>query len=135
MAVQNRRSMDPFEMMFNGFSGYVDVKKELRANSLKLNVERLPEGRPADFSGAVGKFDISSTISDTELKTNNEFTVKVIVKGAGNMRLMSNPVFELPTEFDSYDPVIDNKFRLTANGFNGEKIYEYLITPRPVVHT
>lgn len=130
VAVQSRRSMDPFEMMFNGFSGYVNVNKDLRSNSLKLNVEKLPEGRPADFSGAVGDFDINSSISSTDLKTNSEFTLKVTVKGAGNMRLMSNPVLELPVEFESYDPVIDNKFRLTANGFQGEKVYEYLITPK-----
>ena len=130
VAVQSRRSMDPFEMMFNGFSGYVNVNKDLRSNSLKLNVEKLPEGRPAGFSGAVGDFDIKSTISSTDLKTNSEFTLKVTVKGAGNMRLMSNPVLELPVEFEAYDPVIDNKFRLTSNGFQGEKVYEYLITPK-----
>lgn len=130
VAVQSRRSMDPFEMMFNGFSGYVNVNKELRSNSLKLNVEKLPEGRPADFSGAVGEFGITGTISNTDLKTNNEFTLKITVKGAGNMRLMSNPVLELPTEFESYDPVIDNKMRLTTNGFQGEKVYEYVITPK-----
>lgn len=130
VAVQSRRSMDPFEMMFNGFSGYVNVNKDLRSNSLKLNVEKLPEGRPADFSGAVGDFSIKSSISSTDLKTNSEFTLKVTVKGAGNMRLMSNPVLELPVEFEAYDPVIDNKFRLTANGFQGEKVYEYLITPK-----
>lgn len=131
VAVQSRRNMDPFEMMFSGFSsGYVNVNKDLRSNSLKLNVEKLPGSRPADFSGAVGDFSIKSSISSTDLKTNSEFTLKVTVKGAGNMRLMSNPVLELPVEFESYDPVIDNKFRLTNNGFQGEKVYEYLITPK-----
>lgn len=141
VAVQNRRSMDPFEMMFNGFAGYVDVKKMLRTKPLELEVEKLPFGKPADFSGGVGNFSISSTISDTNLKTNSEFTLKVTVKGAGNMRLLGNPQLELPVEFESYDPVIDNKFRLSANGFKGEKVYEYLITPKasgtytiPAVH-
>lgn len=141
VAVQNRRSMDPFEMMFNGFAGYVDVKKMLKTKPLELEVEKLPFGKPADFSGGVGNFSISSTISDTNLKTNSEFTLKVTVKGAGNMRLLGNPQLELPVEFESYDPVIDNKFRLSANGFKGEKVYEYLITPKasgtytiPAVH-
>lgn len=130
VAVQNRRNIDPFEMMFNGFPGYVNVNKNLRSNSLKLNVQKLPEGRPADFSGAVGDFSINSTISSTDLKTNSEFTLKVIVKGTGNMRLIGNPTMELPTEFEAYDPVIENKFRLTSNGFQGEKVYEYLVTPK-----
>ena len=130
VAVQNRRSADPFEMMFNGFAGYVDVKKMLKTKALKLDVEKLPSGRPADYSGGVGNYSISATISDTKLKTNSEFTLKVIVKGSGNMRLLGNPQLDLPTEFESYEPVVDNKFKLTSNGFKGEKIYEYLITPK-----
>ncbi|MBQ8694981.1 MAG: protein BatD [Bacteroidaceae bacterium] len=130
VAVQNRRSVDPFEMMFSGFSGYVEVKKVLKTTPLSLEVEKLPFGKPADYSGGVGEFTIGSTINNTKLKTNSEFTLKVIVKGTGNMRLLGNPQFELPTEFESYDPVIENNFRLTANGFKGEKVYEYLITPK-----
>lgn len=130
VAVQNRRSVDPFEMMFSGFSGYVEVKKVLKTKPLSLEVKKLPFGKPADYSGGVGEFTIGSTINNTKLKTNSEFTLKVIVKGTGNMRLLGNPQFELPTEFESYDPVIENNFRLTANGFKGEKVYEYLITPK-----
>lgn len=130
VAVQNRRSVDPLEMMFSGFSGYVEVKKVLKTTPLSLEVEKLPFGKPADYSGGVGEFTIASTINNTKLKTNSEFTLKVIVKGTGNMRLLGNPQFELPTEFESYDPVIENNFRLTANGFKGEKVYEYLITPK-----
>ena len=89
VAVQSRRSMDPFEMMFNGFSGYVNVNKNLRSNSLKLNVERLPEGRPADFSGAVGDFTISSNISSTDLKTNSEFTLCCVICRSASMSLLS----------------------------------------------
>jgi hypothetical protein len=46
------------------------------------------------------------------------------------MRLMGNPVMELPAEFEAYDPVVDNNFRLASSGFKGEKVYEYLITPK-----
>lgn len=131
VAVQTRRSMDPFEMMFNGRAAYVDVKKTLKTNSLTLNVESLPaNGKPASFSGAVGNFSIRSTLSTVKLKTNEEMTLKVTVKGAGNMKLMGAPKIEFPTEFEVYDPVVSNNFSLKTNGFSGEKVYEYLITPR-----
>ena len=131
VAVQTRRSMDPFEMMFNGRAAYVDVKKTLKTNSLTLNVESLPtNGKPASFSGAVGNFSIKSTLSTAKLKTNEEMTLKVTVKGAGNMKLMGAPKIEFPTEFEVYDPVVSNNFSLKTNGFSGEKVYEYLITPR-----
>ncbi len=130
VAVQTRRSMDPFEMMFNGGYSYVEVKKKLRSNKVIIDVEKLPAGRPEGFSGGVGHFNISSTVSATELKSNEEFTLKVIVKGNGNMKLMGDPVVEIPSEFDVYDPIITNKYKLTGKGFAGEKIYEYVITPR-----
>lgn len=130
VAVQTRRSMDPFEMMFNGGPSYVEVKKSLKTNSLKLNVEKLPTNRPANFSGGVGKFSISSSINNTDLKTNEEITLKVVVKGVGNMKLIGNPEVEFPSEFEVYDPIISNKFSLQNNGFSGEKIYEYVITSR-----
>ena len=130
VAVQTRRNMDPFELMFNGGPSYVEVKKKLKSNALTLNVESLPAGRPAAFSGGVGKFSISSTISNTELKTNEETTLKVVIKGAGNMKLIGAPQIEFPSEFEVYDPVINNKYSLKTNGFSGEKVFEYLITPR-----
>ena len=130
VAVQTRRNMDPFEMMFNGGPSYVEVKKILKSNPLTLNVESLPAGKPVAFSGGVGKFSISSTISNTDLKTNEEITLKVIVKGVGNMKLIGAPQMEFPSEFEAYDPIINNKYSLKNNGFSGEKVFEYLVTPR-----
>lgn len=130
VAVQTRRSMDPFEMMFNGRAAYVDVKKSIKSNKLTLDVEALPAGKPASFTGAVGNFSISSSLSTSNLKTNEEMTLKVKVKGTGNMKLMGAPEVDIPSEFDVYDPVISNNFSLKSSGFSGEKVYEYLITPR-----
>lgn len=130
VAVQTRRSMDPFEMMFNGGPSYVEVKKNIRSNRLKLDVKSLPAGKPSGFSGGVGEFTASSSISSEKVKTNEEITLKVNVKGIGNMKLAGAPVIEFPSEFEAYDPIITNKFSLKTNGFSGEKVFEYLITPR-----
>ena len=130
VAVQTRRTMDPFEMMFNGGYSYVEVKKKIKSNRVVINVEKLPADKPRGFSGAVGRFSINSSISSDKLKSNEEFTLKVTVKGDGNMKLMGDPVVEFPSEFDVYDPIITNKYKLTNRGFAGEKIYEYVVTPR-----
>lgn len=129
VAVQTRRSMDPFEMMFNGGSSYVEVRKKLKSNKVLIDVEKLP-AKPDGFSGAVGHFSVSSTISVDKLKSNEEFTLKVVVKGDGNMKLMGDPVVEFPSEFDVYAPIITNNYKLTSKGFAGEKVYEYVVTPR-----
>ena len=130
VAVQTRTSFDPFEMMFNGGYSYVEVKKNIKSNRIFIDVEKLPAGKPSGFSGAVGHFNINSTVTTTSLKSNEELTFKVIVKGDGNMKLMGDPVVDFPSEFDYYDPIITNKYKLTSKGFAGEKIYEYVVTPR-----
>ena len=130
VAVQTRRSMDPFEMMFNGGSSYVEVRKKIKSNKVTVEVEKLPAGKPSGYSGGVGHFSLSSTISTEQLKSNEEFTLKVTVKGNGNMKLMGDPIVEFPSEFDVYDPIITNNYRLTTKGFVGEKTYEYVVTPR-----
>lgn len=130
VAVQTRNTMDPFEMMFNGGYSYVEVRKKIRSNKIVIDVEKLPAGKPEGFSGGVGHFTLNSTISTDKLKSNEEFTLKVIVKGDGNMKLMGDPIVEFPSEFDVYDPIVTNNYKLTTKGFAGEKVYEYVVTPR-----
>ena len=130
VAVQTRRSLDPFEMMFSGGAYDVEVKRKLRTNKLVLNVKELPAGNSGNFSGAVGKFDISASLNKDAFKTNEEFTLKVTVKGTGNMKLMGNPQINFPSGLYVFDPVIDNKFSLSSRGFTGERVYEYVITPK-----
>ena len=46
------------------------------------------------------------------------------------MKLLGNPIIDFPSELEVYDPIISNNFTLKTNGFAGEKVYEYVITPR-----
>ena len=124
------RSSDPFDAFFNGGSNYVTVNKPLATPKLTINVEPLPSGKPASFSGAVGEFSISSSINTKELKTNDAVTIKLILSGTGNMKLINTPEVNFPKDFEVYDPKIDNKFSLSRNGLSGNKVFEYLAIPR-----
>ena len=93
-------------------------------------MKELPEGKPANFSGGVGEFTISSSISTQELKTNDAVTIKLVISGTGNMKLINTPEVKFPQDFEIYDPKVDNKFNLTRNGLAGSKVIEYLAIPR-----
>lgn len=121
---------DPFEAFFNGGGNVVQVKKSLLTPQLTIDVKSLPAGKPEDFSGGVGEFNITSSINTTSVKTNDAVTVKLVISGSGNLKLLSNPEIKFPEEFEIYDPKVDNKFRLTNAGLSGSKIIEYLAIPR-----
>lgn len=129
VALQNR-NIDPFEAFFNGGAGYVEVKKKIVAPAVKIHVDPLPT-RPAGFSGAVGSnFNISAQLDKTKAKTNDPITLRVIVSGTGNLKLIKQPVVTFPKDFDHYDPKVTDKTKLTTNGVEGSMVYDFMAVPR-----
>ena len=129
IVVQQNRNIDPFEAFFNGGSGYVEVKKKIQAPGIEIQVNPLPE-RPANFSGGVGKFTVSAQLDKTETKANDPVSMRIIVSGTGNLKLMKQPVVNLPNDFDKYEPKVTDKSKLTTNGIEGSMVYDILIVPR-----
>lgn len=124
------QSADPFDAFFNGGSSVIEIKKSIATPKIAINVNPLPAGKPSDFSGGVGEFTISSSINSKDLKTNDAITIKLVISGTGNLKLISNPEINFPDDFEVYDPKVDNQVRLTREGLTGNKVIEYLAIPR-----
>ena len=129
IVVQQNRNVDPMEAFFNGGSGYVEVKKDIKAPGITMQVDPLPQ-RPANFSGGVGKFNISASLDKKEVKAGEPITLRVVVGGIGNLKLLKQPVVNFPKDFDKYDAKVTDKTRLTANGVEGNMVYDFLAVPR-----
>ena len=129
IVVQQNRNIDPFEAFFNGGSGYIEVKKKIQAPGIEIQVDPLPQ-RPANFSGGVGKFNISAQFDKTEIKANDPVSMRLIVSGTGNLKLIKQPVVNFPKDFDKYEPKVTDKTKLTSNGIEGSMIYDILVVPR-----
>lgn len=129
IVVQRNRNVDPFEAFFNGGSAYMEVKRNVVAPAVTIQVLPLPK-RPAGFSGGVGKFHISSTVDKAEVKAGDPVNLSVTISGTGNLKLLKQPVLSLPKDFDKYDPKVTDKTKLTQNGVEGSMVYDYLIVPR-----
>lgn len=112
------------------FDSYTNVNKNLVAPAVKVKVYPLPGAKPAGFSGTVGQLSMSSTISATQVKANEAVTLKVVISGNGNMKLIKNPDIKLPEGFEIYDPKVNNNFKTTTSGVSGNKTIEYLFIPR-----
>ncbi len=129
IVVQQNRNVDPFEAFFNGGSGYVEVKRNIVAPGLSVQVDPLP-AKPAGFSGGVGKFNITASLSSKEVKAGTPITLRVVVGGTGNLKLIKQPVVEFPKGFDKYDPKVTDKTKLTNAGVGGNMVYDFLAVPR-----
>lgn len=126
---QRVQSDDDIDFFFN-ISRYVDVRKDLTTKPIKIHVNPLPLGKNDSFYGGVGEFSMSSTISSTDVTANDAVTVRVILSGTGNLKLIKTPQFKFPQDFDIYDPKVDNKYTIKNGRQTGNKVFEYLVIPR-----
>lgn len=113
------------------FDSYTNVERTLTAPAVTVQVNELPlADKPATFSGAVGNFNLTSTLSSGNLKTNEAATIKVVISGNGNMKLLKNPEIKFPDGFEIYDPKVENQFSTGTGGVSGTKTIEYMFIPR-----
>jgi len=116
---------------FFGRVQIVEDNKRVSAGSKIINVRPLPEkGKPADFSGAVGKFAFKVTPSKTNLKNGESLDLKVVVSGTGNLKLFTLPKPVVPNSVEMYDPVHNEKVNTPLSGMNGEISDSYTIIPQ-----
>lgn len=130
----SRRSNDPFESFFNDpfFNRNVkNVTAKLKSKPITINVQPLPQqGKPDDFTGAVGDFQFTSTIDRTQLTANDALNLTIEISGKGNIDLLTLPEVKFPVDFESFDPKITTKVNTSPSGLTGRKKFEYLAIPR-----
>ena len=123
-------SMDPFDIFFGGGSLSQLVQKKIKTPSVDIDVKALPSPRPENFNGAVGSYQITGSLTPQQLNANDATTLRLVVNGVGNMKLMKSPIVKFPKDFEVYDPKKDDKTVHTAQGAKGSVIYDYIVVPR-----
>ena len=106
------------------------VNKTVSAGKIKVQVKPLPEvGRPNNFSGAVGKFDLFVTTSKKELLLSEAFQLDLEIKGNGNFNLFAFPSINLPQSLEVYEPERSEKLTTNFKGIRGSIKDQYTIVP------
>jgi hypothetical protein len=121
-----RRSVDPF---FDDFA-FPDVQEtavNLKSKAVKIVVKPLPANAPKSFTGAVGSFNFTSSLSKTTAGINEPLTLKYTISGKGNIKLINELNLEVPYDLEKYDPVINTH---TNSPLSGTKTFEYMIVPK-----
>tara|TARA_R110001583_G_scaffold35843_2_gene118727 strand:- start:866 stop:2632 length:1767 start_codon:yes stop_codon:yes gene_type:complete len=96
-----------------------------------VNVKGLPEqGKPIDFTGAVGEFDFKVIANKNILKANDAAQIIVEVSGRGNLKLFEIPKITTPVELEVYTPEHKENVSTSLNGLRGSVSDIYTVVPQ-----
>ena len=116
---------------FFGNRVYQKTPKVITAGRRSINVRPLPEaGKPANFEGAVGAFDLTVKFNKTALKSSESFQATVKVSGRGNLKLFSLPKLSAPSSLEVYEPEHKESIKTNLLGMQGSIEDTYTIVPQ-----
>lgn len=115
---------------FFSFNSVRNTKKFISSPEVNINVKPLPAGAPSSFSGTVGSVNMTTDLDKSSVKENDAVTLKITLKGTGNLKLAEAPVVDFPPDFETYDPKVTTNLKAGVSGTVGSKTFEYLVIPR-----
>lgn len=120
---------DPFHGMFADLGGAVRQRDvTLRDTTGVLTVAALPPNRPADFTGAVGSFEIGAALGDEPLRVGEPATLTLTVHGKGSFSRLALSGLKPSDSLNAYG--VTSTFKPGAAPLSGEKVFKQTIVPR-----
>jgi hypothetical protein len=128
--VPRRRSRDLFDEFFADPFGQT-VTTPLNSGAIELTVLPLPEkGKPENFTGLVGSFNLKSSLDKNEIKTNEAVSLKINISGRGILKILNSLPVEFSPNFEVYEPKISESVNKSGDFITSTKEFEYVIIPR-----
>ena len=122
---------DTFKSIFGTISKPVEKSLKVTSNKATIHILPLPEPKPASFTGAVGKFNVTTDLKPaTGLKTYSAATYRYIISGTGNIKYIKAPEINFPEQFDVYDPKTDAQVNDGAGDMSGKVVMDYTFIPQ-----
>jgi hypothetical protein len=127
LAVQKQNRSDDF---FDNFLGRTPVREQpVTAAAVPIEVLPLPvEGRPADFTGAVGQWNLEVTAKPTEVTVGDPITLTMKITGNGNIDTVATPQIKGLDNFKTYDPT--SKTTKNELSTTGERVFQQVLIPK-----
>lgn len=123
---------EQYRSMFGTMRQPVERQLKVKSNSASINITPLPQPQPANFSGAVGDFKVSSELNAKQFKTNEAATFTYNIQGTGNIKYIKNPIIDFPSQFEVYDPQSTINAKPLGGNVSGSMKIEYTFVPQYV---
>ena len=122
---------DTFRSIFGSISKPVEKSLKVTSNKATIHILPLPEPKPASFTGAVGKFNVTTDLKPaTGLKTYSAAIYRYIISGTGNIKYIKAPEVKFPDQFDVYDPKTDAQVNDGSSDMSGRVVMDYTFIPQ-----
>ncbi|MCL2435168.1 MAG: BatD family protein [Lentimicrobiaceae bacterium] len=130
--ITQQSSGDPFfDRFFGGRQNTQNFNLDLKSDAIKLNVRPLPQNnKPDNFSGLVGNFTMTSSLSRAQLKANDATNLTITISGTGNIQHIDPLNIIFPPDFDVTEPRVTDHINTKGNAVTGSRTFEYVIIPR-----
>lgn len=103
----------------------------LRSPVVTVNVNPLPDtGQPRNFSGAVGKFQVSGRMEKRVIGEGSSALLKLRVEGQGNIPLITAPDIPSTEKYEVSDANASSELNGYVYPVRGVREFEYVITPK-----
>ena len=127
---RKRQSRDPFfDPFFESFFTETETKI-LRSPNRKINIKQFPNPIPDGFTGAVGNFEINTSIDIDSVFVNEAITFKTSISGTGNLGLFTIPKIIFSDQIDQFPPTEKFEKNVFRNELSGKMTWEYILVPR-----
>ena len=97
---------------------------------VKITVLPLPSGKPKNFVGTFPDLQLTSKVNKEELSTNEAINLEIKISGKGNLKLLSIPQLDIPSDFETYEPKVRDNISINAAGESGSRTFEFVFIPR-----
>lgn len=131
---QRRRSRDPFEDFFGGGlagSMFAETRTEvLASNPVAVEIRPLPElGRPADFTGLVGSFEIQAELATRQVRVGDSVTLTLTIRGDGVLAGVDLPPVLASEQLRVYDDEPELKAGLVGGKYRSRGTLRRALVP------
>jgi hypothetical protein len=128
---QRRRSgsvFDMFDDQFFGGGGSL-VNLTAMANPISMEVQPLPPGAPADFTGSVGQYTLTANTDRTSLASGDALTLTVTIRGDGEPKTITKPKLPDMSQFEVFDPEVTSASTVQGSTLVTSKTFKYVVVP------
>lgn len=119
------------DSFFGNMSFSTPLQLNVSPNDLVVNVKELPSPKPADFSGAVGSFKLTSQLKNSQFRTNQAGSIVYTLSGTGNIKYVQLPDLsaQYPPELEIYTPTTKQDITVGSSSVSGTVSFDYSFMP------